>query len=584
MQRAAPHSRTLQGFLPEQRDEHTWVHSAQHRTLPERNGHPSGAPSNGGPSQAAAANSWASVLVREQSNAPYLVGRSAPRDSRFLLRPHPEVWQAYMERKQQAILAGIPQNTKASNDGNWRFWVEHCARWDTTPIRNDFPSMSGADPVGFRDEVDLAASFVDARYVTMEPRTKGTHPKPSSAFDSYLAVQRVLDLQSIPRLPMREIRSMVKGLAKQYIDEHGLEAILPHRKQPFSNRQQERLVNAIPNGAKVGKFRYLRDSYFGDTWDALNKVLEVSGFRKAEWAVAARGLKTHMTFAQIAYAFDKDSPIVRRPSRAQLQMRTGYVYLYPVPSKCDPDGSIFCTKAIPLRLDDPNGPGVAIMRLERRLYEQGVSNELRKTRPIFATQEGEPFTAAEMDAVLSDALRLTDPSYDGVAHSWHSYRIRLACKLRAAKMDDHTIQACLRWRTAKALDVYARFEAEFYDSILRDAAREDATSVSLTSLPEVDPDERIHKMSRESDELVPEHAVTQDLVAPVQSNSSTLPSLYAIVPKAQGSSSAEGSQQRKRKGPSLPPFGVHEVLRHVVESSALDSHVVESSALDSLHS
>ena len=108
-----------------------------------------------------------------------------------------------------------------------------------------------------------------------------------------------------------------------------------------------------------------------------------------------------------------------------------------------------------------------------------------------------------MDAVLRDALKLTDPNYDGVAHSWHSYRIRLACKLRAAKMDDHTIQACLRWRTAKALDVYARFEAEFYDSILRDAAREDATSVSLTSLPEVDPDDRIHQMSKDSDETVP---------------------------------------------------------------------------------
>ena len=123
----------------------------------------------------------------------------------------------------------------------------------------------------------------------MEPRTKGTHPKPGSAFDSYLAVQRVLDLQSIPRLPMREIRSMVKGLAKQYIEEHGLEAILPHRKQPFSNRQQERLLHAIPNGAKMGKFRYLRDSYFGDTWDALNKPAQ-NWVRKYLIAYSKEGL------------------------------------------------------------------------------------------------------------------------------------------------------------------------------------------------------------------------------------------------------------------------------------------------------
>ena len=33
--------------------------------------------------------------------------------------------------------------------------------------------MTGVDPVGFRDEIDLASSFIDARYLTMAPTPAG---------------------------------------------------------------------------------------------------------------------------------------------------------------------------------------------------------------------------------------------------------------------------------------------------------------------------------------------------------------------------------------------------------------------------
>ena len=58
-----------------------------------------------------------------------------------------------------------------------------------------------------------------------------------------------------------------------------------------------------------------------------------------------------------------------------------------------------------------------------------------------------PLEASHMDDALRDAfIALRVAPEQSRKHSWHSYRIRLACKLRAAKKDDHTIQACVRWR------------------------------------------------------------------------------------------------------------------------------------------
>ena len=111
---------------------------------------------------------------------------------------------------------------------------------------------------------------------------------------------------------------------------------------------------------------------------------------------------------------------------------------------------------------------------------------------VFADEKGMPLEASHMDDALRDAfIALKVAPEQARKHSWHSYRIRLACKLRAAKKDDHTIQACVRWRSTKALDIYARFEPKFYWSLLMDTVQHDATSVEISTLPEIDEGRRL---------------------------------------------------------------------------------------------
>ena len=84
------------------------------------------------------------------------------------------------------MLASFPHSTRQANDCHWNLWKGHCAAWGCqTPVRDNYEAMSGRDPLGHRDEMDLAASFIDSRYYTMQPRKYGTIPKVESAFQSY---------------------------------------------------------------------------------------------------------------------------------------------------------------------------------------------------------------------------------------------------------------------------------------------------------------------------------------------------------------------------------------------------------------
>ena len=72
-------------------------------------------------------------------------------------------------------------------------------------------------------------------------------------------------------------------------------------------------------------------------------------------------------------------------------------------------------------------------------------------------------------------------------YSWHSFRIYLACALRAAGASAGEIQALCRWVTEQSLAIYARMNETDYVHWLRRAAVADVNSVRATSLAAVCP-------------------------------------------------------------------------------------------------
>ena len=385
----------------------------------------------------------------------------------------------------------IPTNTQGSNDCHFEKWKDHCAVWGcATPIRDNYDAMSGRDPIAHRSELDLASSFVMSRYLGMKARAHGEIPKVDSAIQSYLAVARAHNGASIPKLPMTEIRRLMKGIANKIILDHGIEVLLPSRKQPINNATHAKLMNDIPEGTKIGPFVFFRSGHFGRSWRRLLKVLNRTGFRKGEWAVRKLQSPTHMTYRQIAYCFDGSDQPVRRPTMEQLQSLRGevWLYLYPVPSKCDTTGKRFCTKAIPFRLnkDDPDDVVSLFIQEEIQMHRRGLSDAQRGVLPLFSNEDDSPLLASAMDRALRDALALFVP-HDIASHlSWHSYRVRLACKLKAAGKADSDIKAAVRWSSDDALATYARWERADYAAALDAADAKDTTSVQFTALPEID--------------------------------------------------------------------------------------------------
>ena len=240
----------------------------------------------------------------------------------------------------------------------------------------------------------------------MEPRAHGTHPKPSSAYKNWADVARIHRRFGLPTLDSCQLVSFVKALTADYQRRYGFDALLEKRKEPIRDAEYAHLLN-LPEGTRLGPFTYHRHSRFGVMWKALHSVLNGTGFRKAEWAVSARGDSTLMTYAQLAWQLDghvSKQGLTRAQSGLIYAGRISAVaIIYPVPSKCDPDGSAFCNKGVPFPVDikDPECAGSLLLEMESAFLPLD-----RRAWPLFGDSEGRPLLGSDMDRALHDALSL----------------------------------------------------------------------------------------------------------------------------------------------------------------------------------
>jgi len=68
-------------------------------------------------------------------------------------------------------------------------------------------------------------------------------------------------------------------------------------------------------------------------------------------------------------------------------------------------------------------------------------------------------------------------------YSWHSFRIGLACALRAAQAPDWVLLALLRWRSSSSIPGYGRISFESAASWLDQATAQEVFSVQTSNLP-----------------------------------------------------------------------------------------------------
>ena len=212
------------------------------------------------------------------------------------------------ERLTAVMRRGYSEETVKKDIGHFRAWSRICERLDTSPWRTDVAANIGVDLAGHQEEIELMVHALIIFALEMVPRSSRTKTQadPRSGVKKIQAVVRVHWVERrIRMVPISCVTLACKGLMREYIEEHGVEGLVPDRKNPLTNE----LINgmlATPNGTAtgsgVGSLVVDWASYYWTALRALFSVLAESGNRKDEVAKATAKTpfrKGRFTFASL---------------------------------------------------------------------------------------------------------------------------------------------------------------------------------------------------------------------------------------------------------------------------------------------
>ena len=150
----------------------------------------------------------------------------------------------------------------------------------------------------------------------------------------------------------------------------------------------------------------------------------------------------------------------------------------------DQFGEHHCTFPSSLRYDgsDTCAAG-AIRQIE---LADPCHGDARSTRPLFADASGEAYNYRTLNEWLHKLLGAIIGSAAASTLSWHSFRIELACRLRAANCPDSTIQLICRWACPESVQTYAQIGISQNVDWLQKAAAVQHDAVRTNNLPQLD--------------------------------------------------------------------------------------------------
>ena len=209
------------------------------------------------------------------------------------------------------------------------------------------------------------------------------------------------------------------------------------------------------------------------------------GFRIAELALAAGELFGATRMSRASLFFIIGGVIHRAPTAAKLLSmvpgdQTGVLV---GAAKNDPWAEHFGPRPLffTLNLRDPNCPAAKLRQLELLCP---VTPDKRRSTPLLTLGPNmAPMTQANLWKALH-ALWLTFLSAVVAAlYSWHSFRVGLACSLLAAGAPGSIILALCRWRSAASLRIYARLNRETVGQWIGSAHTQSLSSLQGSHLP-----------------------------------------------------------------------------------------------------
>ena len=203
-----------------------------------------------------------------------------------------------------------------------------------------------------------------------------------------------------------------------------------------------------------------------------------TGFRKAEMVLGTDDTwdSDHLSRASVSWVVQG----VHRThlSRAQLlALREGdYVQIKPPPSKADPYALVWGTRPIYGAFKEHDKVNMA-RELRDLFLAYPVSAGDASDTPLLVFNDAKPMTGPFVDRILRDLLRQFMGLEEAKKYSPHSFRVYLACALRASGATDSEVQALCRWQSLASLRIYALLDAPAYARLQDKALRADAAPV-----------------------------------------------------------------------------------------------------------
>ena len=379
-----------------------------------------------------------------------------------LTRANPAIVRSSCEMLVSMLEGAVPDNTAKQEASNWRMWLRYCAWWGTSPIR--------ASAVETPTEMLLVSLAVPwfLEHMRWAPGST-TPPKPTSALAILRGVRRMHVRLGMPFAPLAAAARATAFKLKEYVERHGHDALMPHRKEPLTNEMIVGLLSL--DGRKISQ--RMTVNRLEPKWAmifALYATLAQTGMRKAEVALPAGKQfgRQHLSRASLAWRIG--GVVVRSPSKEQLLglKRGDRAILLVGPSKADQYGLVWGPSPICLPFDDERRidggwtrPICAARELRDVELLQPCEGEARREMPLFNDGAGKPLRHDALDRLFHLMLGCVIPDENTHRYSMHSWRVYLACALLASGATGPQIQNMLRWRSDESLRIYARMnEAE----------------------------------------------------------------------------------------------------------------------------
>ena len=409
----------------------------------------------------------------------------------------PDRLRAMCNESRAVLDAGLRRGTTKSDAWGFKWMVRFCQAHNIRWMRPRFVEPA----LAFREDM-LPAFAIMWLAVAMSASARRTAQgftgaKASSCLLVIYAWRRVLRDCKRHVGDMRETLRHLRGLNARYRARWGDDALVPQKRRPFKLADLLKMCEALTAHTIL---EWSADLHFALL--VLICFCLSTGMRRDEWSKSGADDASYMRRSNFVW-FEGDREIEATPA-ALARIRNGcYLRGKSAPSKCDRDNLEWGARDMWFLVDDTNPLNFAsrYLRYERRYPCPPAA---RRLWAAFSPDGGAaPFGYARAADLLLKLMTAVLGSAQAAHHSWHAFRVTIACAIFAKQRGNNEglAQMLVRWKSPDSVRTYAHMLPSSYANLVEEVTRTDAHPQRDMVLPDLDPCDAAADVQRAVDEL-----------------------------------------------------------------------------------